>query len=455
MGASERSPDTADSPPKAGEVDGPNPGCSGSALSALRLSALWQRGQSDGVSTRACVDWLLTVRCRGMTAACGMPRTPRPSVLLRPSDLAPYVVTLRSEAQCARSSSFPARPRIGGMAESGGGPVRVAWVDAARGMAILLVVLFHSAQQAVRRELADPDWLSWMEMASTLRMPLFFLVSGLFARNWIAKSWADLLHSKVAVLLWAYTLWATIRFVLLSFFPGESEETGSLFMLVQRAWWPQVGWFLYALAMYFVVAKLARRVPVFVQLSVAATLSAVWLSGFVQVGNHAWDGAPSYLLFFLIGCYFRPAVSKMADRLGPLPAIAAVALWAAAYWLLVSELSWSSVPGVLLLVSLIAVFAGIGMARVMGQSRILRFLGQRTLAIYVVHETFVTAVVFGASNVGFVLPDTFRGLSPLFLAVAGIAVGLFVQAVSNRWLPWLLNPPPWRPADTSLLRDAR
>lgn len=331
---------------------------------------------------------------------------------------------------------------MAGMTSAGGSATgRIAWVDAARGLAIVLVVIYHAAQQAVLRDLSDPAWMTWMQFLRTLRMPLFFVAAGLFAAKWLRRPWGDLLRSKVAVLLWAYAVWAVIRFGILSLAPGESAETGSLYKLIDRAWWPQAGWFLYVLALYFILAKLTQRIPVAVQLAVAAVLSAVWLSGLVEVGNHAWDGAPSYLLFFLIGCHLRQTVMATADRMGPALIVAAILLWVSCYVLVVTVLGWAEVPGLMLTVSVLAVVAGIGAARAVEGSRVLRHLGSRTLPIYVVHGTFFVGVTFAIDLSGIPLPPVVRLALPILLTVAGVLAGLLVQKVADRWAPWLLTPP--------------
>lgn len=85
---------------------------------------------------------------------------------------------------------------------------RVQWVDAARGIAIILVVLHHSIQGALDADIASDNWSVVTEFVRTMRMPLFFACAGIFAGKWIrTKTWGEMLRSKVLLLMWVYLLW--------------------------------------------------------------------------------------------------------------------------------------------------------------------------------------------------------------------------------------------------------
>ena len=62
---------------------------------------------------------------------------------------------------------------------------RVAWVDAGKGLAISLVVLFHSARWLDGLPSDTVVWQTVNDVLATLRLPLFFTLSGLFAAKWL------------------------------------------------------------------------------------------------------------------------------------------------------------------------------------------------------------------------------------------------------------------------------
>ena len=76
------------------------------------------------------------------------------------------------------------------MPDAAVGPVvareRMAWVDVAKGASIVLVVLLHvTNKHVVRLDAASGDirdsWATFVSWMRPVRMPLFFLLSGLLA----------------------------------------------------------------------------------------------------------------------------------------------------------------------------------------------------------------------------------------------------------------------------------
>ena len=89
---------------------------------------------------------------------------------------------------------------------------RVGWVDAAKGICIIFVVMMHSTL-GVGKAMDDHGWLHYVvEFARPFRMPDFFLLSGLFLGRVIDRPWRDYLDKKVVHYLYFYVLWTTIFF---------------------------------------------------------------------------------------------------------------------------------------------------------------------------------------------------------------------------------------------------
>ncbi|HXV92629.1 MAG TPA: acyltransferase family protein, partial [Pseudonocardia sp.] len=140
---------------------------------------------------------------------------------------------------------------------------RLEWVDAAKGIAILLVVAHHAVMFLEATGHAPGPVVVVNTALASLRMPLFFLASGLFAAGPLAAPWRTLLHRRVAFFLYLYALWTLIRFVFFSVVPQtvNPDETSSLAVLALALVVPGPGmWFLYALAVFSVLGKLMRRV---------------------------------------------------------------------------------------------------------------------------------------------------------------------------------------------------
>jgi uncharacterized membrane protein YcfT len=279
-----------------------------------------------------------------------------------------------------------------------GGSARVAWIDTAKGIAILMVALAHSVQWLSLTGLTPGVWDRINLVFIVFRMPLFFLASGLFAGSILTRSWPALWRTRLSLLVWALLVWTLVRFGFFVLFPTPTgiDET-SLVDLALAPVRPSNGlWFLYALALFFVVMKLVRdRVDWRLQLGGAALLS-VWFFARADTGNIAWNGICRYLVFFMIGCFFRDHIIRFVERRGLVSGLAFGAAFLAAT--LVALASASQVPfitGGLTFVSLLAIGAGLVIARFLTRFRgmaWLTFVGRNTLPVYVVHVLFVSAI---------------------------------------------------------------
>ena len=283
--------------------------------------------------------------------------------------------------------------------EVGGGDSGMArreiWADAAKGACILMVVLWHVVEKhylevSWRMPLPVPGlWGTFVEQLLTLRMPLFFVISGVFAANALHRPWSVVGRSKVARFCYLFLLWVFIHTAVLSLTPDfdTARARSPLELLEQITITPPNLWYLYALALYFTIAKLVRRVPPAVVLGAAFVLSAVAAAGLVATpGNRG--GLYQNLFFFLAGLYFRPFVERLAGRSNP----RRVALTGAAYGvaLLAMQVTASQEwPLVWPLVSIVAVVFGVTaaaqVARWQALGKGLAALGRRTLPIYVIH----------------------------------------------------------------------
>ena len=93
-----------------------------------------------------------------------------------------------------------------------GPPVRVDWVDYAKGICIVMVVMMHSVL-GVEAAAGQTGFMHWLVMfAKPFRMPDFFLISGLFLSVVIDRDWRTYLDRKVVHFAYFYLLWVTIQF---------------------------------------------------------------------------------------------------------------------------------------------------------------------------------------------------------------------------------------------------
>ncbi|MEU8110787.1 acyltransferase [Micromonospora sp. NPDC048947] len=308
----------------------------------------------------------------------------------------PRPVELKPDATRVR---FRHRHRIGPTPACAPAPAagshRAQWADAAKGVCIILVVLWH----VVVKDYLQIDWHVGVpvpgfwgalgEQFLPLRMPLFFTISGVFAANAAQRQWRVVALSRIAGFLYLYAVWLLIHTVVLAAAPQlpTDRATSALGLLEQLTVTPSNLWYLYALALYFTIAKVTRRAPRALVLVPAAALSAVAAAGLVDTpGNRA--GLYQNLVFFLAGLYLRPQIQRWAAtasrrRLlltsgGYVLALAAMAVTGAQQWFGV----W---PAVSVLAVIFGITAAARLSRWSALSEPLARLGRITLPIYVIH----------------------------------------------------------------------
>lgn len=340
-------------------------------------------------------------------------------------------------------------------------PVRLAWPDAARGLAIALVVLYHATNWT---------WLTGYEVGvlreinetlRSLRMPLFFAVSGMFAGKWITVPWSRLARGKLLFFAWVFVLWEPVSLVvrlLTGYYQVADAGWGTL--LHDLAWSLLVPrselWFIWTLAAFFVIARALRRVPVPVQLVLAAAVSGWALAGW-EPESIAWRGTAQFVLFFLGGLHLRPLLERFAERVSWLWAVGAVAVWLGIQ-VSVRELGLADVPGLYLLANIAGVPAGVAvstlLSRVPGTRHLprslgLQWLGARTLPVFVTHTSVVLGLLCLLYRNAIWIPAPQSQWLPVALWAVAIAVGLGLDALSLRTgTRWLFAPPRWLSGST-------
>jgi uncharacterized membrane protein YcfT len=198
---------------------------------------------------------------------------------------------------------------------------RTLWADAAKGVLILLVVLWHVITKHYLKidwRLSAPvpgAWGALTEQLLPLRMPLFFTISGMFAAGAVDRPWRVLGRSKVARFLYLYVVWLVVHTVILAFVPDfdTARATSVTGLLAQLTITPSNLWYLYALALYFAVAKTVRRLPTALVLGAALVLSAVAYSGLLETPGDR-GGVYRNLVFCLGGLRLRPFVERLAAQ---------------------------------------------------------------------------------------------------------------------------------------------
>lgn len=325
-------------------------------------------------------------------------------------------------------------------------PRREGWIDAGRGMAIVLVTLYHAASWLIAAGFDVGSWAYVNAGLASLRMPLFFTISGVLGYSWLERDWRSLLDRKVLLFAWVFAIWEALSsLVFFLVMPMVAPRTTFLRLGLELTWTPVFPrfelWFIWVLALAFMLAKATRRVPWWLQMVVAAIVS-LFAFGSWSTLNIAWEGFAKYYVFFIGGMYLRRYILGFARSVTIGRAVPVVLLWGTGAVLLTlrfgTSTSYLSLPFCVL-----GLAAGICISYYLAGSRLMRFLGSRTLPIYVCHTPFITLCAYALYSAG--LPDRLPSwvgiVAPPLFAIAAIAAALLVQVAAERLAPWLFAPP--------------
>lgn len=311
---------------------------------------------------------------------------------------------------------------------------RIAWIDAAKGFCILAVVLYHFNlyiyhPMPTGTTTVAQIWQLFITAMKPTRMPLFFLLSGYLAYSAVFnKTWAATRTTRIASLLWVYALWFSCYWLfnlyyapLNPWFQPEGETDFSLENFFFHLATAKSGlWYLYALVLYFLLAKLLKdsRLVTLALGLVLAQLSTLW------GGHSTWNyqSLASYFIYFAIGLHFRALITQHFARFDWRYPVVAGALTLTVMGL--GRLFHDYYGGVLHVVTGLLscataaqLFAWLCQRFTM---RWLREIGRRTLPIYVLHMFFIYPL-------GAVLPVSDH---PLVLTLMPVAMTLLIPTAS-------------------------
>src|ERR1051326_8429541 len=101
---------------------------------------------------------------------------------------------------------------------------RIDWVDYAKGLCIIMVVMLHSTL-GVEKAAGHEGWMHYFVVfAHPFRMPDFFMISGLFLAKVINRDWRTYADKRVIHFAYFYVAWLTLQIAIKA--PGITMESG-------------------------------------------------------------------------------------------------------------------------------------------------------------------------------------------------------------------------------------
>ncbi|MBR0757538.1 acyltransferase family protein [Bradyrhizobium jicamae] len=306
---------------------------------------------------------------------------------------------------------------------------RIDWVDYAKGICIVMVVMMHSVL-GVEKAADQTGFMHYVVMfAKPFRMPDFFLISGLFLSVVIDRDWRTYLDRKVVHFAYFYLLWVTIQFGFKA--PSLAAESSwrDVCLLYLESFIEPFGtlWFIYLLPIFFVVTKLTRNIHPFVIWLIAAALEMTHLA----TGWTVIDEFSARFVYFFTGYILADYVFALSDRARarPVLALGGLALWALINSGLVTS-GASEWPIVSLALGLAGACAIIVIGTLLARAHWLNFLrycGEHSIVIYLAFFLPMAAARTLLLRAG-IIPDI--GLISLIVTVVGVAGSLLIWRIA-------------------------
>lgn len=298
------------------------------------------------------------------------------------------------------------------------------WMDAVRGTAILLLLVWHASAVPTMYDVAMPEVVrSANAFFLPFRMPTLMLLSGMLLARSLRKPLPRYLAGKFSMVLWPYVAWVVIAELTFLDQPGIPWWHW-------HAWYAtSYLWFLFFIGVYYAAAPLLMRLPAWIPIA-AATLGGVLLEAGTMEQRMGY-----FAIFFFTGSLLasRPGLIDHLTRPGvtALLAVPAVAFGAlsVAFPEPLHYAAWGAPLSIVGALALIGLFSRSSRGPV---TRAMEFLGRSSIVFYVSHFPVMALLSqTPLAELGF-LPLTAANLAAA--ALVGSALARRKNSAPVRWL---------------------
>jgi uncharacterized membrane protein YcfT len=323
---------------------------------------------------------------------------------------------------------------------------RLNWVDSAKGISIILVVMMYSVFNVGQDAEGVGLFHYVIGFATPFRMPEFFLISGLFLDQVLTRNWKAYADRRVVHYLYFYALWAVIHIVLkvgiMSADPATAPATAASDLLSAIVEPYGVLWFIYLLAAFSLTAKLVHelKAPRWLVLAFGAALQIAP----IHTGSYLFDQFAEYFVYFYAGYVFAPWIFRIVELAMRHLAVtfAALFLYAAVNIALVFspgyavlpehiQMGYAALPGLHLILALAGSLALCVTAALLSRLPFmgwLSWLGERSIVVYLVFVLPMSFARIALGKLGLIEDVTLSSLLVMLVAIgASIALYLLVQ----------------------------
>jgi uncharacterized membrane protein YcfT len=309
---------------------------------------------------------------------------------------------------------------------------RIDWVDYAKGICIILVVMMHAVDRVEGQIGAEGFLGPIVHFAQPFRMPDFFLISGLFLSRSLNGPLAEYIDRKFVHFVYFYVLWHTIQLAVfelpLLIAAPEAFLSHWLFGFVEPS---GTLWFVHMLLIFYAVTRLLRHVPVMVVFAGAVALQSAYQLGWIDTGWSVPDRFANRYVYFFAGYAFAPAVFAFAARAASSVPLALAGLFA---WAVINQLGVDRGLhigfGTSLILGAMGAAAVCTIAALLVRfdwAKVLRYCGRQSIVIYLVFP-IPLAILLELIAIGSV-SDNLTGPASLLTLAACIAAPLALHRI--------------------------
>ncbi len=310
---------------------------------------------------------------------------------------------------------------------------RQSWMDLLRGLAILLVVAFHSVTILSRVDLVPPAWLKEItDFFALYRMPTLMFLSGLLLPKSLEKGSATYFLGKLRSVWWPYLIWSAVTAIV---FSRDVGSVPAIFSLLNAG---SYLWFLYFIGIFYFVAYLVKS---FNFLIVGAAIFGIAvLVSFGSPGIVVHTRMFYLMTFFFLGAFAGrhwDAFLALIDRRESLIAAAVAAIGG----VLAAYFDFKSGPAFIAL-TLAFVIAACHLSRKVADRRwthLPNYVGRNSLKFYVSHFPAIYLFDVMAVRLGVTNTDILVIASIVFALSFGLI--LSVAAERSKAVQWLFAVP--------------
>lgn len=329
---------------------------------------------------------------------------------------------------------------------------RVDWVDVAKGVCILFVVMMHSTL-GVEELTGQASWMGTIvAWAQPFRMPDFFFIAGLFLVRTIDAPWQRYLDRKMVHFAYFYVLWMAIQVIV----KGVGDPTAIPSHVLSGFFHPfGTLWFIYMLPIFFLVVRLTKNLPVWLMLGIGAALEIAPIgTGYLLIDEFAARFVYFYAGYALAGYAFALA-DKATSR--PLLGFAGLLAWGVVNGLTVftevevlgQTYSVAQLPFLSLALGAMGALAVIVTAALITRSVVGRgfsYMGARSIVIYLAFFFPMVVVRELGARLG-LIPDT--GTLALVTTLAAVISPLILYWIIGKigFGRFLFSRPAWAHID--------